>query len=52
MRPNKGTKLTELSAARTIAPQAAFGRRSRRMPAPPRQHAGTASQLIRGVGLT
>lgn len=44
-------KLTKLSAAPTLAPQAALGRRCRRMPAPPRQHAGTASQLIPGVEL-
>ena len=49
---NKGMKLTKLSAAPTLAPQAALGRRCRRMPAPPRQHAGTASQLIPGVRRT
>ena len=31
---NKGMKLTKLSAAPTLAPQAALGRRCRRMPAP------------------
>ena len=49
---NKGMKLTKLSAAPTLAPQAALGRRCRRMPAPPRSHAGTASQLIPGVRQT
>ena len=33
-RSNKGMKLTKLSAAPTLAPQAALGRRCRRMPAP------------------
>jgi hypothetical protein len=46
---NKGMKLTKLSAAPTLAPQAALGRRCRRMPAPARMDAGTASQLIPGV---
>src|SRR5512143_1554854 len=45
-------KLTKLSAAPTLAPQAALGRRCRLMPAPPRPHAGTASQLIPGVRRT
>jgi hypothetical protein len=31
---NKGMKLTKLSAAPTLAPQAALGRRRRLMPAP------------------
>jgi hypothetical protein len=42
-RPNKGMKLTKLSAAWLPAWTC------RLMPAPPRQHAGTASQLIPGV---
>jgi hypothetical protein len=46
---NKGMKLTKLSAAPTLAPQAALGRRCRLMPAPAGLDAGTASQLIRGV---
>jgi hypothetical protein len=50
--PNKGMKLTKLSAAPTLAPQAALTRRCRRMPAPSRSHAGTASQLIPGVRRT
>jgi hypothetical protein len=50
--PNKGMKLTKLSAAPTLAPQAALGRRCRRMPAPAELDAGTASQLIPGVRLT
>ena len=50
---NKGMKLTKLSAAPTLAPQAALGRRCRRMPAPVNgMDAGTASQLIPGVGRT
>jgi hypothetical protein len=49
---NKGMKLTKLSAAPTLAPQAALTRRCRLMPAPPRQRAGTASQLIPGVRQT
>jgi hypothetical protein len=50
---NKGMKLTKLSAAPTLAPQAALGRRCRRMPAPARgMDAGTASQLIPGVRRT
>jgi hypothetical protein len=48
-RSNKGMKLTKLSAAPTLAPQAALGRRCRRMPAPAGMDAGTASQLIPGV---
>src|SRR5512146_1860859 len=49
-RSNKGMKLTKLSAAPTLAPQAALGRRCRRMPAPVNGlDAGTASQLIPGV---
>jgi hypothetical protein len=47
--PNKGMKLTKLSAAPTLAPQTALGRRRRRMPAQSRMDAGTASQLIPGV---
>src|SRR5512143_2947238 len=48
--PNKGMKLTKLSAAPTLAPQAALGRRCRRMPAPANgMDAGTASQLIPSV---
>jgi hypothetical protein len=51
--PNKGMKLTKLSAAPTLAPQAALGRRCRLMPAPVNSmNAGTASQLIPGVGRT
>jgi hypothetical protein len=42
-------KLTKLSAAPTLAPQAALSRRCRLMPAPSRSDAGTASQLIPGV---
>jgi hypothetical protein len=49
---NKGMKLTKLSAAPTLAPQAALGRRCRRMPAPACMDAGTASQLIPGVRRT
>jgi hypothetical protein len=49
---NKGMKLTKVSAAPTLAPQAALGRRCRRMPAPSRSGAGTASQLIPGVRRT
>jgi hypothetical protein len=50
MPSNKGMKLTKLSAAPTLAPQAALGRRCRRMPAPiDGMDAGTASQLIPGV---
>src|SRR5512146_2289594 len=45
-------KLTKLSAAPTLAPQAALGRRCRLMPAPSRSDAGTASQLIPGVRRT
>jgi hypothetical protein len=52
MPPNKGMKLTKLSAAPTLAPQAALGRRCRLMPAPARMDAGTASQLIPGVRQT
>jgi hypothetical protein len=52
MPSNKGMKLTKLSAAPTLAPQAALGRRCRRMPAPDRLDAGTASQLIPGVRQT
>jgi hypothetical protein len=47
--PNKGMKLTKLSAAPTLAPQAALGRRRRLMPALAGMDAGTASQLIPGV---
>src|SRR5512143_715509 len=47
--PSHQMKLTKLSAAPTLAPQAALGRRCRRMPAPARMDAGTASQLIPGV---
>ncbi len=51
--PNKGMKLTKLSAAPTLAPQAALGRRCRRMPARANgMDAGTASQLIPGVRWT
>jgi hypothetical protein len=39
-------KLTKLSAAPTLAPQAALGRRCRLMPAKSATAAGTASQLI------
>ncbi len=46
---NKGMKLTKLSAAPTLAPQAALSRRCRLRPAPARMGAGTASQLIPGV---
>jgi hypothetical protein len=51
-RSNKGMKLTKLSAAPDLAPQAAL-----RTEAPPnaraaRMDAGTASQLIPGVGRT
>ncbi len=49
---NKGMKLTKLSAAPTLAPQAALGRRCRLMPAPAWLDAGTASQLIPGVRRT
>jgi hypothetical protein len=49
---NKGMMLTKISAAPTLAPQAALSRRFRRMPAPPRQDAGTASQVIPGVRRT
>jgi hypothetical protein len=45
-------KLTKLSAAPTLAPQAALSRRCRRMPALSRLGAGTASQLIPGVRRT
>jgi hypothetical protein len=46
-------KLTKLSAAPTLAPQAALSRRCRRMPAPvDGMDAGTASQLIPGVRRT
>jgi hypothetical protein len=46
-------KLTKLSAAPTIAPQAALGRRCRRMPAlASSMDAGTASQLIPAVRRT
>jgi hypothetical protein len=50
--PNKGMKLTKLSAAPTLAPESALARRRRRMPAPPHSYAGTASQLIPGVRRT
>jgi hypothetical protein len=43
---NKGMKQTKLSAAPTLAPQAALGRRCRLMPAKSATAAGTASQLI------
>jgi hypothetical protein len=46
MPPNKRMKLTKLSAAPLL------GRRCRLVPAPSRMHAGTASQLIRGVRWT
>jgi hypothetical protein len=50
MPPNKGMKLTKLSAAATLTPQAALGRRCRRMPAPVSgMDAGTASQPMPGV---
>jgi hypothetical protein len=50
---NKGMKLTKLSAAPTLAPQAALSRRCRLMPAPVNgMDAGTASQLIPGVRRT
>jgi hypothetical protein len=45
-------KLTKLSAAPTLAPESALARRRRLMPAPSQSHAGTASQLIPGVGRT
>ena len=44
--PNKRMKLTKLS------PTPFRGRRCRLMPAPVSSDAGTASQLIRGVGQT
>ena len=50
--PNKGMKQTKLSAAPTLAPQAALSRRCRLMPAISATAAGTASQLIPRVGLT
>jgi hypothetical protein len=50
--PNKGMKQTKLSAAPTLAPQAALSRRCRLMPAKSATAAGTASQLIPGVGRT
>jgi hypothetical protein len=49
---NKGMKQTELSAAPTLAPQAALSRRCRLMPAKCATAAGTASQLIPRVGRT
>jgi hypothetical protein len=45
-------KLTKLSAARLHGRPAWLVRTCRLMPAPPRQHAGTASQLIPGVRRT
>jgi hypothetical protein len=50
--PNKGMKLTKLSAAPTLAPQAALSRRCRLMPAKVATAAGTASQLIPRVRRT
>ncbi len=50
--PNKGMKLTKLSAAPEHGRPAWLALRCRLMPAPPRQHAGTASQLIPGVRRT
>jgi hypothetical protein len=47
--PNKGMKLTKLSAAPDHGRFARLVGRCRLMPAPSRQHAGTASQLIPGV---
>jgi hypothetical protein len=49
---NKGMKQTELSAAPTLAPQAALSRGCRLMPAKCATAAGTASQLIPRVGRT
>ena len=49
---NDGMKLRKLSAEPTLAPQAVLGRSRRRMPAPSRSNAGTASQLIPGVRWT
>jgi hypothetical protein len=46
---NKEMKLTRLSPAPTLAPQAALSRRCRLMPAKSATAAGTASQLIRRV---
>jgi hypothetical protein len=46
---NKGMKLTKLSAAPEHGRPAWLSLRCRLMPAPPRSHAGTASQLIPGV---
>jgi hypothetical protein len=50
--PNKGMKLTKLSAAPAHGRLVWLSSRCRLMPAPSRQHAGTASQLIPGVGRT
>ena len=50
--PNKRMQLTKLSAAPLHGRRARLVRRCRLMPARPRQHAGTASQLIRSVRLT
>ena len=50
--PNKGMKQTKLSAAPTLAPQAALSWRCRLMPAKSATAAGTASQLIPRVGRT
>jgi hypothetical protein len=53
MPSNTGMKLTKLSVAPTLEPQAALGRRCRRMPAAANgMVAGTAWQLIPGVGPT
>jgi hypothetical protein len=49
---NKGMKLTKLSAAPEHGRPARLVRRCRLMPAPVRSDAGTASQLIPGVGRT
>jgi hypothetical protein len=50
--PNKGMKLTKLSAAPEHGRPAWLSLRCRLMPAPARMDAGTASQLIPGVGQT
>jgi hypothetical protein len=49
---NKGMKLTKLSAAPAYGRPVWLSLRCRLMPAPPRPHAGTASQLIPGVRRT
>jgi hypothetical protein len=50
--PNKRMQLTKLSAAPWHGRRARLVGRCRLMPAPPREHEGTASQLIRGVSRT